>query len=40
MGNKFNDKFSKMYNIHQSKNPLSDALSKSGYVNKDITHRS
>ena len=38
MGNKFNDNFSKMFNITQSKDPLSDALSKSGYSNKDITH--
>ena len=38
IGNKFNDKFSKMFNISQSKNPLSDTLSKNGYSNKDITH--
>ena len=38
MGNKFDEKFSKMFNINQSKNPLSDTLSKHGYSNKDITH--
>ena len=38
MGNKFNKDFSKMFNISQSKNPLSDTLSKFGYSNKDITH--
>ena len=38
MGNKFSDNFSKMFNVSQSKNPLSDTLSKFGYSNKDITH--
>jgi len=38
MGNKFDSKFSEMFSITQSKNPLSDTLSKNGYSNKDITH--
>jgi len=38
MGNKFDSKFSKMFNVTQSKNPLSDILSKHGYCNEDITH--
>ena len=38
MGNKFDEKFSKMFNINQSEHPLSDTLSKYGYSYKDITH--
>ena len=38
MGNKFNSKFAKMFNIKQTKNPLSDILSHHGYDNADITH--
>ena len=38
IGNKFNDKFAKMFNITQSKDPLSDTLSNNGYLNKNITH--
>ena len=38
MGNKFNDKFSKMFSVKQSKNPLSDILNNYGYSNEDITH--
>ena len=38
MGNKFDDNFSKMFNIKQSFNPLCDTLSNYGYSVKDITH--
>ena len=38
IGNKFDSKFSKMFSISQSKEPLCDALSDNGYSYKDITH--
>ena len=38
IGNKFDSKFATMFDISQTKNPLSDALSDYGYSNKDITH--
>jgi len=38
IGNKYPDKFKKMFNIRQHDNALSDTLSKYGYSNKNITH--
>ena len=38
MGNKFDNKFSAMFNIKQTKNPLKDALNNYGYDSTDITH--
>ena len=38
MGSKVDSKFSKMFNISQSKDPLSDTLSNYNYINKNITH--
>ena len=38
MGNKFDENFSKMFNIEQPSNPLSDTLHDKGYSVKDITH--
>ena len=38
IGNKFDSKFANMFDISQTKNPLSDTLGKCGYSNKDITH--
>ena len=38
IGNKFDNKFSTMFNIKQAKNPLKDALNNYGYDSTDITH--
>jgi len=38
IGNKYPDKFKKMFNINQQDNALSNTLSKYGYSNENITH--
>ena len=38
IGNKYPDKFKKMFNINQHDNALSNTLSKYGYSNENITH--
>ena len=37
MGNKFDEKFGKMFCVDQTENPLTDCLSRLGYTTDDIT---